>query len=102
MLLEQARAKARQEAVQQQELREVQRQMSEALEQSKTVCDGVCALVHHALSAGEIGPNLNLFSCVSSHLTVKLSSFSSTDKFILGRKAAEKQSLQQINSFGGF
>ncbi|XP_075896679.1 DPY30 domain containing 2 isoform X3 [Nelusetta ayraudi] len=37
VLLEQARAKARQEAVQQQELRQVQRQISEALEQSKTV-----------------------------------------------------------------
>lgn len=38
VLLEQARAKARQEAVQQQELRQVQRQISEALEQSKTSC----------------------------------------------------------------
>lgn len=74
--MEQARAKARQEAVQQQELREVQRQMSEALEQSKTVCVAWFVM----LSAGEISPNLDLFSCISSHPTVKLSSFSSSGK----------------------
>ncbi|XP_075896681.1 DPY30 domain containing 2 isoform X5 [Nelusetta ayraudi] len=55
VLLEQARAKARQEAVQQQELRQVQRQISEALEQSKTVNKGKADVSEWPQAAAESG-----------------------------------------------